>query len=131
MALKKLGVCVQVIPHDKQRYQTVGDWWLDRQTGILEVRVSELGNWKMEMAIASHELHEAILCLARGIKEEDITQFDMAYEAKRIAGDFSEPGDSIDAPYKREHQFATVVEQFLINELQIDWEKYEKTVNAL
>src|ERR1700730_8034346 len=48
---------IETVPHQKQRYETVGDWQWDGDT--LKISVSDLGNWKYEMAIAYHELREA------------------------------------------------------------------------
>lgn len=132
LKIEKLGVCILVIPHEQQRYDTVGDWWFDKDSSILEIRVSELGNYKQEMIVALHEFIEAILCLSRGIKEEDVTTFDRTYEQQRLVGDTtSEPGDSIAAPYYNEHQFATAMEKFMAKELELEWGKYEEKINSL
>lgn len=126
--MKKLSVCVLVIPQSKQRYNTIGDWWLDEATGILEIRVSDMGNWKYEHLVSVHEYLEALLCLARGIKEADVTAFDLAFEKRPDTKITDEPGDDVLAPYFREHQFATSVEKYLASELKIDWHQYSERV---
>lgn len=127
-----MRITVKVIPHEEQRYPTVGDWWWT-PTGALEVRVSALGDPRMEDCVAVHELVEALLCGARGVKEEAVTNFDIAFEQRRKEGEVdedAEPGDDKAAPYHREHQFATVVEKMLAREFGLDWRLYTDTVNA-
>lgn len=132
ISIDSLKVYIFIIPHEQQRYDTCGDWELDKSTGILEIKVSNLFNWKMEACLALHEYIEAILCLSRGIKQEDVDEFDKTYEQQRLIGDTtSEPGSSIAAPYYKEHQSATAIEKFMAKELEIDWEKYEETINSL
>ena len=68
----------------------------------------------------------------RGISEETIGDFDMAFEKKREAGLVrGEPGDAPDAPYRREHFFATNVERLLAAELGVDWEIFEAYADSL
>lgn len=136
-----MQITIKVVPHNEQRYETVGDWWFDNQSNpvsgetVLEVRVSNLGNGDYESLIALHEVAEAILCLKRGIKEKDVTAFDETFEKARgeyplIFGD-SEPGDHPKAPYHNEHLFASRLEQSMAMELGVDWKGYNDTVNAL
>src|SRR5882757_9563621 len=119
---------IQVIPHSQQRYETVGDWWKDEQ-GILQIRVSEFDDWKMESAVAVHELIEIILCHARGIKQDIVDDFDKNFEANRQEGNTDEPGDDPKAPYRKEHFFATSIERLLCAELDINWKEYEEKIN--
>lgn len=132
---------VKVIPHSEQRYETVGDWWF---TGLmiagkfiahdltsLEIRVSAMANPDYEFLVAFHEQAEAMLCLKRGIKEEDVSTFDKLYEKSRPEGDISEPGDNYLAPYRKEHFFATTVERLMAAELNIDWSEYDKAIQNL
>jgi hypothetical protein len=107
----------KVIPHNKQRYDTVGDYWKE---GGEQVRVSK---WKIdyEFLIMMHELTEWYLTQKRGIKEKDIYKFDVWFNKEDLVG---EPGDHKNAPYRKEHHFATKVEKMLAKELGIDWKKY-------
>lgn len=125
-----LRIIVDVIPHDKQRYPTCGDWVV-KNPDTLHISVSETGDRNYNALIAIHELTESVLCIARGITAKEVDKFDMAYEAKRIAGDDSEPGDDSMAPYKRQHCFATGVERLVAAELGVDWKTYEETLDAL
>lgn len=122
-----MNIVITTIPHDKQRYPTVGDWEFfgDEQ---LVIRISEMGNWKYEVLVALHEMIEVLLCKDRNIKQEDVDKFDIFYEHNRPEGDVSEPGDSPQAPYRKEHFFATNIERLMAAELNVDWGEYDKTV---
>ena len=61
--------------------------------------------------IALHELVEVMLCRQRGITQQAVDDFDMAFK-----GD-GEPGDEPDAPYRREHQFANKIENMVAHEM--------------
>lgn len=130
---KKLRkIVIQVIPHNKQRYETCGDYWEEKDT--LQVRVSQMSDWRYEVSVAVHEIVEAILCRHRGIKEKDITKFDLKFEKERKQGlhpKDAEPGFDSRAPYRREHALATLIETELIQELGIMWEYYEQEISNL
>lgn len=119
-----MRVLIETVSHGYQRYDTCGDWYLDPETGTMHIKVSRLGNWKEELLVAVHELIEASLCEARGISEEEVTRFDMAYKG-------NEPGNSIRAPYHKEHVFATQVEKRLARQLGVEWEQYENHLDNL
>jgi hypothetical protein len=112
------------------RYRTCGDWWVDPD-GTIQIRVSELSDWRREALIAVHELWEGLICKHRGITQEAVDAFDMEYEANRGSGDDSEPGDNPEAPYRREHCSATGVERLLASELEVVWKDYEEEIEAL
>lgn len=124
-----LDLTIKTIPHSSQRYETVGDYVQKDETWGFSI--SDMKNADYEFLVAVHELIEWYLTQKRGIEEEDITAFDTAYESRRPEGDTSEPGDSPDAPYRKEHQFATEIEKRLAEELGVQWEEYDKAVNAL
>jgi hypothetical protein len=126
-----LNIRIKTIPHKKHRYGgTVGDYWIDKK-GVMQFRVSDLGDDYGELAIFLHEFIEAFLCKKRGIKWKDIDKFDIAYEKRRKPGDVSEPGDDPKAPYRREHRFAENIERQFIYECGIDWKKYNDNVDSL
>ncbi len=124
-----LDIHIKTIPHAQQRYETTGDYW--DEFGVVNVRVSDMGNDDYAMLVAIHELVELWLTRRRGIKEADITAFDVAFEANRPAGDESEPGDAPDAPYQNEHNFATAVERMVCAALGVKWADYERAVLAV
>lgn len=122
---------IETIPHHHQTYETVGWWGFGKRSGNLQVFVSDMGNEDYEFLVALHELVEAWLCRKRGISDEEITAFDIDFENTRMPGNTDEPGDHENAPYKREHLFATGIEKLMAAELGIDWSRYDKTVNSL
>ena len=117
---------IKVIPHSEQRYDTVGDWFLDGEGW--HIRVSQLGDWRFHFLVAFHELLELAWCTWNGVKQADVDAFDIAYEAARKPGDFSEPGDDPCAPYRVGHQFATMVEMFAAVALGVSWGAYEDAI---
>lgn len=129
-----MKITIDIIPHSEQRYPTVGDWlWFGDD---LMIHVSDLGDWKQEALIGIHEAIEALLCRDRGITQDDIDNFDFEFEANREVGNamvgiaHEEPGDDVDAPYRKEHFFATSIERLLAAELGVDWAEYEEAVNG-
>lgn len=124
-------IICESIPHSEQRYDTCGDY------------VEEYDEWyftisKMkadyEFLVLMHELTEWYLTQKRGIKEQDITKFDIKFEEDRAKGlhnEIEEPGFHKDAPYINEHKFATKIEKLLAKELGINWNEYDKTILKL
>lgn len=118
-----MKIIIETIPHGRQRYPTAGDWYL--ADGELKIRVSKLGNWRYEMAVAVHEIVEALLCMNNGVSEADVDVFDVTYRGE------GEPGDDAAAPYSNEHCFATAVERMLIAAFGVSWAEYEAAVEKL
>ena len=130
----KLRIDVEVIPHNKQRYETCGDWWWEAHMATRKIRVSMLKNVDMEFCVAIHEMIEQHLCIKRVIRERIVTLFDMRFEEERAKGlhkPDAEPGDDPNAPYHKEHVFATNIERQLASEFGIDWESYERRIATL
>lgn len=131
---KRAPVLVRIIPHEEQRYPTVGDYWWDELAQVWQMRISQMPDQRWEWLIEIHERIELMLCIAHGISMEAIDAFDFAFEADVKAGRRSrsdEPGDDSASPYYWEHQLATTVERFLANALQVDWEEYGRHVGSL
>ena len=129
-----MKVILKTIPHNEQRYETSGDWWIDKK-GTLQIRVSDCGNEDYENLIATHEYVEAQLCKKRGITAKQIDEWDKQYEKARakypqIFGE-TEPGEHAKAPYANEHLFASRLEHSLAMEYGVNWEEYDKRVNEL
>lgn len=126
---------IETIPHDEQKYPTVGDWWFtdnnDFEGESLQIRVSDMDNWKYELLVAFHELAEVMLCKDRGISAKKVDDFDKKFEKARKKGNTDEPGFDSKAPYRKEHTFATGVEMLLAEQLNVDWKKYDKVINEL
>lgn len=119
-----MKIVIETILHDQQRYETCGDYWNDPD-GTKQVRVSDLGDRRMEFLVALHELIEWALCEDRGIAEPDIKAFDEAHL------DSDEPGALPDAPYRKEHAFAECIERLVARELGVDWAEYDARIEAL
>lgn len=134
--MESLIIEFKVIPHDEQRYPTVGDYWWENSK--LQVRVSDMGDWRYNYLVASHEIQEALTVYFRG-KPDLSTEFDIDYERARaeapvlpakapcgcIITEDSEPGDDRHAPYTQEHREATVCETVLAHLLGVNWTDYE------
>ncbi len=121
---------VSSIPHEDQRYETVGDW-IEGHGHLRHVRVSEMGNEDYAFLVGLHEQIEAWLCIKRGISQESVDTFDIAFEQNRDLGDENEPGDDPCAPYNAEHRFASKIERLVADELGICWDDYDSTVLGL
>lgn len=144
---KKTGLCkivIDVIPHNEQRYPTVGDWFYSEEheltdkgsvkKKVLHIRISELSDWRHEACIALHELFEVLLCQHAGISQEAVDKFDKKFELEREAGlrgEQDEPGDDPKAPYRVQHGLASGIERIAGAELGVDWNAYANEVNAL
>lgn len=111
-----MNIIIKTVDESEQRYDTAGDWQV--QGNDLYITVSKQESWKEEVLIGVHELIEAILCKNRGITDEEVTEFDKHFKKE------GEPGDAPDAPYRKEHHFATIVEMLLCKELEMDWGIY-------
>jgi hypothetical protein len=116
---------IHSIPYKKMRYPTVGDYF-DDDSGT-HIVVADMQNEDYEFLVILHELVEQYLCRKRGIKEEDISAFDIEFEKNRTNG-YDEPGDSPDAPYKREHVISSIVERLIAYELNVDWTTYNNKI---
>ena len=123
-------IYITTVNHKAHRYETVGDYYRDTH-GNLIIKVSDIGDPRIESLVAVHELIEALICEHNGIAEKDITAFDVAFEKARKPGNVDEPGDDPRAPYKRPHCIATAVERLLAAELGVDWKAYESACNDL
>ena len=123
-------IIIETISHKDQRYDTCGDWQFDTE-GNLKISISDVGNWKHEFLVAFHELAEVMLCKDRGISQESVDAFDTEFEKNRKEGNTDEPGNDSAAPYRKEHFFATNVERLMAEQLGVDWDEYDKSINSL
>ena len=125
-----MKIIVETIPHQEQRYTTVGDWFYEVD-GTLHIKVSELSDKRREVLIAVHELVEVLLCEQAGIGQLAVDEFDKQYEANRAPDNFDEPGDDPTAPYVRQHCLATSVERLMAAEMGVNWKEYEEELDKL
>jgi len=123
-----MRITIETIPHSKQRYKTVGDWRRLDFSDDLHITVSNLGDWRMEVLVAIHELIEALLCRVDGVAEAEVDIFDFDWAPH---GNLEEPGDDVEAPYYEQHQRASGYERLLAADLEVSWVEYERAINAL
>lgn len=130
-----LNINIKIIPHKEQRFNTTAEWWID-DAGILQVRVSDLGNLDYIKLHVIHELFEAFACTYNKNADLDVVEaFDAQYEAKREAGaelnSYDEAGFDPDCPYQDEHVAATGVEMLLSTFLRVKWSNYDRRVSEV
>jgi|GEM_PF-2368109 len=124
------NIVVEVIPHTSQRYNTVGDYWID-DNGVRQIRLSDLGDPYYEKLVLIHELVEITLNQKAGVTDAMVDEFDFAFEEDRAPNDESEPGDDPRAPYYEQHQFASKVEREMAEQLGVDWDAYGERVEEV
>jgi len=115
-------IYIKIINHSKQAYDTCGDYWVTKK-GNWTFRVSQMRP-EYSMAILIHELFEMLDTQLKGIKEEDITKFD-------IESGLDDPGFSKEAPYHISHMSAERIEKLVIKEFGLRWKEYEECINKL
>lgn len=118
---------IVTIPHSEQRYPTCGDWQFNSE-GTLHVTVSDTGDDRHAFLVGLHEAIEAMLCREHGVPSAVVDQFDLDFG--QPAGE-DEPGNSSEAPYRKEHRFAENIERLVAQELGVDWFEYEKVLDRL
>ena len=122
---------ISQVPQRKLRYVTVGDWIPGKPA---QIRVSRMKDQRYVFLVALHEMIEYELCKMHGIKDREVVAFDVNFEAERrmnLHPVDAEPGDHPKAPYRREHEFATMIEMMVAQKLGVSWSDYEKTVLSL
>lgn len=128
----------RTIPQSRQRYPTVGDWWIDAKGW--HFRISQLPKRRYELLVFIHEFTELTLCRLTRVAQARVDAFDMAYEARRrgkkvlIPGKadsvlFDDPGDDPAAPYHYQHLIASAVERAAAALLLVDWRTYNKAID--
>jgi hypothetical protein len=127
-----MEIRIKAIPHNQQRYNTVGDWYFSKR-GCLEIRVSQMDFWRAEVLVCVHELVEALLCIVDGISPEAVDDFDTKFESPSysIETPSMEPGDHPKAPYQFQHCIATAVERLLCPLLGLKWGDYDRAVTKV
>ena len=114
---------IKCIPHDEQRYETLGDYW--ETESKIEFRISDTGNANYNMAILMHEIWEEHRNRMLGIKEIDVTQFDINHP------ELDDPGLSKEAPYHATHMESDAIERVCIVMSHEDWIDYEKRCSEM
>ena len=108
---------------------TGADWWWD-DAGDLQVRVaSELEDWRERLALAMHEVAEALMCKYNGVTVAQVDEFDSKFKDGNEID--VNAGDESDAPYRLEHTYATAIERVLTGVLGVDWKAYDTRLGKL
>ena len=106
-----MTIKILTIPHEEQRYDTLGDWQFIGDELI--IFISNTGDWKRDACTALHELVEALMCKSDGVSQEQVDAWDMKHP------ELPEPGNSITAPYFVQHIMAKTFEQLLTSALRV------------
>lgn len=125
-----MKMIIETVEHSSQDYETIGNYKY-LEDGTVHITISNMGNEVYESLVALHEFVEERLTKWRGIKEGDITKFDIDFESKREEGNNDEPGFSKDAPYRHEHLAATGIEMIMASLAGIEWSDYEQKIYSL
>ena len=124
----------KVIPHNEQRYDTVGDYFFSDDEKHCYISVSDSGDDDYNNAVAIHELYEVMQLLRKHSPKEIqsiVDAFDIEYEKNRPEGNDEEPGDDPRAPYHTEHCGATAVERMYIASTGKNWKTYNDKLLSL
>jgi hypothetical protein len=113
---------ITIIPHEGQRYPTIGDWQFKGET--LQINVSDLQNDKFNALISIHEFIEAMQCHFNGITTEQVDAYDSKHEDVGNA----DLDANVDAPYYKFHNDSTVVEWLLSRLFNVDWKEYSSKI---
>lgn len=135
---------IEVIPAERMRYPTVGDWYLTAHCGpmlseenmvdswkeadTLHIQVAKMSDPRHEDLVALHEYAEAIMCKHAGISPSQLDEFDKQWEKDHGDSD-DEPGSDPSAPYHKSHILATAIENMVARELKVDFAEYDKALN--
>jgi hypothetical protein len=121
-------ITLEVIPHSEQRLPDSlgGDWVWEGDN--LTIRVSDLGDWRMNFLFARHEMDEAILCRHANITTEMVDADELKSSDDDDPDSFSGyPGSC----YQQQHNDALAIEWLMSRLLDVDWVEYGKKVEAL
>ena len=124
-----MKITLEVIPHAQQRLPgSIGGDWVFDSDGDLTIRVSDLGDWRMNFLFARHELDEAMLCKFNGITTEMVDADELKAKPTDDPDSFSGyPGSC----YQNQHNDALSAEWVMSRLLGVGWTEYGKRVSEL
>ena len=109
-------IIIEALPPEKMRLEAYreagcGDWFVDPANGDIRIQVAAASEdvWDDQDAflIAFHELCEAFLCARDGVTQGAVDSFDQQFTGE------NQPGDHPDAPYRKQHRAAMLLEHTL------------------
>lgn len=119
-----MNITINVISEAEQRGCVSGcDWQFD-SSGDLNVSISPLSDWRREVLLGVHEAVEAVMCKQAGITQQQVDEFDVAFDKAHPDEPDLGAGDDPAAPYFRQHVAATAIESILCTELGVNWDDY-------
>lgn len=119
-----MKIVIDTVPHAEQRYVTLGDYFITPD-GTRHISVSDLGDERMELLIALHEIVEMFLTEGAGISEREILDFDLDHP------ELDDPGNDPRAVYHEQHVTAEGVERIMAALLGVKWADYTARCEAL
>jgi hypothetical protein len=129
-------IILQSLNQKEIRNDQAGDWMFPEDGTSLPLICSSawMTDWRSELAVAVHEMIEALLCEQHGVTDLQVTQHDAMFEEERtkgLHGLYAEAGDDPRAPYRDEHAEATFAERAICAALGLAWGEHERNVEAL
>lgn len=112
---------IEFIPQDQQRYQTLGDYWEEPDRMVF--KITQMSGLR-SLFVLVHEIWECYRTLKNGIKECDISDFDIGNPQ------LDDPGLDLEAPYHKEHMESDVLERMCCVMDGDDWVRYEQECEA-
>lgn len=129
--MRKQKIKVEIVPLKKQRYETLGDYFYDKNK-TLNFKITDTGNPLWNKMVLIHELIEQTLTEAKGIKEQIISKHDLEFEKlikDGLVEPDAEPGEHKNSPYRQEHILAELVERLMLNHLnQLSFKEYNEKI---
>ena len=126
-----MKINIETIPHGDQRYPTVGDYW-DDENGVMQVRVSDMKDWRYEALVIIHELVEMFLTKHRGIRRTRDQRF--RHQIRTVARGTARLRRAGRSPARALSQRTFFRDQpgaaFLFR-TGLDWFAYDRDVDAL
>jgi len=129
---------IKFIPHAEQPQGMTGEWWCNKEElGVIEVRVSHMGDLRCELAHASHEVTEiaASITSKEAMSDEISDAYDNAFfvkqENKLLRIDEDEPGFGEGCPYGPGHHIGTAGEMGLCAFWGLNWIDYSIRVSEV
>ena len=132
--MKITEVNVHIIPYVEQKFSTQGNWRHNKDTGVLDIFISKMKDWRHKMTVLMHELKEAMWCVAHNVTSEECDAFDECYEQLYETGKApmdSEPGEAEDCPYHIGHMLGEVQELLSVFDLGTTWKEYGDDCDAV
>lgn len=127
------GINIQVIAHKEQACGITGEWWTD-ENGVVQIRVSRLGDIRAEALHIAHEVVEWAASVGDPLAmDDDLTNVQdekflkLRREGKLPKG-HEEVGFGPNCLYAKGHHLGTATELILCQNLGLNWIDYDNRV---